>query len=523
MTADGLRLTRAQRIVIAGAGMGGLAAALKLTAAGFDVVVVERQETPGGKMREVAIGDRRINAGPTVFTMRWVFDALLAECGVSLDDLVTFRKAGTLARHRWIGGAELDLMADVEESAARIAAFSNRDNAQGYLDFCADSARIFETLKSTYIAAQRPTMTDLVRRVGVHRITDLLALQPLRSMWSALGDYFSDPRLQQLFGRYATYCGSSPFRAPATLMLVAHVEQDGVQIVEGGMHALAAALARQAARQGATFRYGRSVARVERKGDAISGVILDDGTVLPASGLIFNGDISALAPLLGEGGEAVARPTPENGRSLSAVTFALEATVSGCQPAHHTVFFSDRYRSEFTDIFSRRAIPDVPTVYVCAPDRTDDGTARLSDGAPERLFALINAPANGDAGTRPSESEIETWLHHTTRMMADCGMTLTMTTDPVLAGSPTQFETLFPKSGGALYGPVNHGMLGSFRRSGATTSIKGLYLAGGSVHPGPGVPMAALSGILAAESLVADRASTRRFHPVGISGGMSTV
>jgi 1-hydroxycarotenoid 3,4-desaturase len=133
-----------------------------------------------------------------------------------------------LARHGWSDGSQLDLFADVEESARAIEAFSDRANAQGYRRFAAQSAAMFATLKPSYIDAQRPGPLSLMARIGPLNLKEQWALKPFSTLWSALGEHFSDPRLKQLFGRYATYCGSSPFQAPATLMLVAHAEQDGV-------------------------------------------------------------------------------------------------------------------------------------------------------------------------------------------------------------------------------------------------------------------------------------------------------
>jgi hypothetical protein len=149
-------------------------------------------------------------------------------------------------------------------------------------------------------------------------------------MWRALGDYFRDPRLRQLFGRYATYCGSSPFQAPATLMLVAHVEQEGVWLVEGGMHRLAVALEGLAERRGATFRYGAEAAEILVAGGKVAGVRLASGERLDADAVVLNADVAAVAA--GRFGPAAAGAVPKvprSSRSLSAVTWALHARTEG--------------------------------------------------------------------------------------------------------------------------------------------------------------------------------------------------
>ena len=250
------------RIAIIGAGMGGIAAAIRLSAFGYQVDVFEKAAAAGGKMREIMVGGEAINAGPTVFTMRWVFDELLDASSQTLEDVLDFNQANVLARHAWENSPALDLFADIEQSADAIGAFAGAANAKGYRQFCSDSAKIFHTLKRSYIATQRPSPLGLMRNIGLMNIGDMLALRPFSTLWNALGDYFPDHRMQQLFGRYATYCGSSPYSAPATLMLVAHVEQDGVFIAKGGMHGLAKALAGVAERQGVTFHYNIGVERI---------------------------------------------------------------------------------------------------------------------------------------------------------------------------------------------------------------------------------------------------------------------
>jgi 1-hydroxycarotenoid 3,4-desaturase len=153
-------------------------------------------------------------------------------------------------------------------------------------------------------------------------------------LWQSLGRYFHDPRLQQLFGRYATYCGASPWAAPATLMLVAHVEQDGVWLVQGGMRAVADALRGLAERQGATLRCGADVTRIIIAGGRARGVELANGEHLMADAVLFNGDAAAL-PSLGAPG-----PKPAQ-RSLSAITWCVNAPTSGFDLAHHNVFFAE--------------------------------------------------------------------------------------------------------------------------------------------------------------------------------------
>jgi len=348
----------------------------------------------------------------------------------------------------------------------------------------------------------------------------LAGLAPFTSLWKELSEYFHDKRLRQLFGRYATYCGSSPFDSPATLMLVAHVEQDGVWLVEGGMHCLATTLAALARARGARFRYGEAVEEILVANGRAGGVRLAGGEVIEADAVIANCDVAAFAA--GCFGRAAAVAVPETKpaeRSLSAVTFSLLARTGGFHLSRHNVFFSRDYKAEFDDLFVHGSLPRAPTVYVCAQDRDAEGGAPPAGG--ERLFMIVNAPPLGDA--RPFDAtEIAQCTDRTFGQLARCGLQVERTAEPMVTTTPADFEALFPATGGALYGAASHGAMATFRRPTARSRLPGLYLASGSAHPGPGVPMAALSGRLAAQAVCEDLVSISSPRPMAMRGGTST-
>lgn len=509
---------RDRRVIVIGAGIGGLVAAARLAHGGCDVTLLERAAGPGGKMRVEPVGDAGVDAGPTVLTMRWVFDELCDTLGTRLADWVQLEPARVLARHAWHDSAVLDLYADLDASADAVGRFAGVREREGFLRFHAEARRIHDVLREPFLLGQRTHAFGLSRRIGFTRLGDLLAIRPFETLWKALGRHFADPRLRQLYGRYATYCGSSPFEAPATLALVAHVEQCGVWFVQGGMHGLAQGLARVAQRQGVTLSYGVHVAAIEHRAGRACGVLLADGTRLAADAIVCNADPAAIAT--GCFGAEIARAVPayaSRHRSLSAVTWALRARTRGLALQRHNVFFSRDYAEEFRALRSGR-LPQEPTVYVCAQDRDDAG--RAPDG-PERLLCLVNSPADGDTPAGDPE-DIERCEHRTFQHLERLGLTVERSAGQAVRTSPDRFHEMFPATGGALYGRATHGWRASFLRPGARTKLPGLYLAGGSTHPGPGVPMAALSGRLAAASLLADLASISTSSRVAMPGGIST-
>jgi 1-hydroxycarotenoid 3,4-desaturase len=501
------------QVVIIGAGIGGLSSAIALAAQGCAVTVVESHARSGGKMREAEVGGTWIDCGPTVFTMRWVFDALFAVGAARLTDHIRLHRLDTLARHAWTGDERLDLFADPARSAAAIGDFAGADEARRFTAFCAEARTIYRTLKDPFLRSPKPTPLSLSHRIGLHRPAALFGIRPFGTLWKSLCRNFRDPRLRQLFGRYATYSGSSPFLAPATLMLIAHVEQDGVWAIEGGMQRLADALETVARKLGVQFHFGTTVQKILVQGGRAAGVALSAGEPMAADAVIVNADSNALADgLFGKDTADCVAPTARSDRSLSAVTWAMTAHCTGFSLRHHNVFFSPDYRAEFDALLGDLRLPAQPTVYVCAPDRSDTDT----NPGHERLFMLVNAPATGDEHEFAPE-EIEKCLNQVLARLAGCGLSLRP--EAITATTPSDFHRRFPGTGGALYGRASHGWRASFRRPGAATSIPGLYLAGGSAHPGAGVPMAALSGQLAAQRLLADLASMRPFRRAATSGG----
>jgi 1-hydroxycarotenoid 3,4-desaturase len=509
-----------RRVAVIGAGIGGLTAAIDLANAGFEVMVFERADHPGGKVRTVGMADRLLDAGPTVFTLPNIFDTLFDDAGDDFRQRVKLIPAELLARHAWHPAGTLDLYPDTDKTAAAIGDFAGLHDSRGYLQFATQARRIFRTLDRSFMKAPRPSPFELMQRVGLRHAVDLWNIQPFVTLWRSTARYFRDPRLRQLFARYATYCGSSPFAAPATLMLIAHVEQCGVWYIEGGMSQLPLAMAALAKRKGAQIRYGSGVRQINLTRGRVTSVDLQNGEQIAVDVVVSNADNQALSSgLLGTQVRSAVDPIAPAARSLSAVTWNLLAQVQGFELAHHSVFFGNDYRAEFADLLRHRRLPADPTVYICAQDRRDATPSEA--GIAERLLCLINAPASGDTHFF-EPAEIDACKHRIFQRLQQVGLKITSAAQDCVATNPSDFHWMFPATGGALYGPASHGWMSSFKRAGSRSRIPGLYLAGGSTHPGPGVPMTAISGRLAAAAIIADCVSIAQSSPAVMRGGMLT-
>lgn len=505
----------APHIAIIGAGIGGLSTALRLAHAGARVSVFERHSTPGGKMRTLPSVAGPVDAGPTVLTMKHVFEALFAETGSALSDHVTLTREETLARHFWRDGTTLDLFSDTDASIDAVEQTFGHKAAREFTAFHAQTAKLFEAFDAPMMRTAAPSLLSMTAQI-MRRPHLIPAMAPHRTMAQNLARLFSEPRLAQLFGRYATYVGGRPDASPALLSLIAFAESQGVWHVTGGMHRLACAIAERATALGARFHYNAHVSRIDMEEGQPKALITDAGRIA-VDAICFNGDPRAIA--IGMLGNDVARavePETTSPRSLSACVHSFAAEVTGINLAAHNVFFCDDPATEFGPI-AQGDIPQDATLYVCAQDRFGG----QSPTGPERFEIIMNAPPVADRTALTAE-EKDTCHTRIMAQLQDFGLRFSPTPPPDSLTMPQGFAAMFPASNGALYGRSPHGMMAAFKRPTVRSRIPGLYLVGGGVHPGAGIPMATLCGAHAAAAMIRDLHLTSPPHRAATHGGTST-
>jgi 1-hydroxycarotenoid 3,4-desaturase len=480
------------RAIVIGGGVGGLASAIYLARGGVGVTLLERAPTLGGKLRELEVGGRTFPGGPSVLTMRYVFEELF---GGRMSEYVKLVPVEPLCRHFWPDGSQLDLFVDEEKSRAAISRFAGARAADGYSAFRKHAAKIHEVVRGPFMENAVPSVLELM---SPRNLLSMTRIDGMRPMWKALAEFFPDARLRQLFGRYATYNGSSPFHAPATLAVIAHVENAyGIFSCEGGIYRLAEALARRAAEVGVEVRTGCDVeAMIVERGRA-RGVRLLGGEELRGDLIVANCDVAHVYRMLGM--HKLTDKYEAEDLSLSAYVLLAVAPRAPLDLLHHNVFFSGDYKREFEELVEQRRPPSDPTVYLCADDRI---------GAPpetERCFLLTNAPPLDKKGRAIDwTAEAPRCRERIVKTLGRHGWTLQPIAESAL--TPAEFAARFPSSRGAIYGLSSNSTMAAFKRpANKLSGVAGLYLAGGTVHPGAGLPMVTLSAKIATRMALEER------------------
>lgn len=485
-----------RRAVVVGAGVGGLTAAIRLAAGGMDVTVVERSTTVGGKLASHRADGFTWETGPSLLTLPQVFDDVLRVAGSSLDAELDLVQLDPAVRHHFADGATFDARADPAATRASVVAMSP-DSGPSWDRWSRRAAAIWTTAERTFLAGPMEDPRRLLTRPGALR--DLVAIDPLPTLLGRARRTFSDPRLVQWACRYATYAGSDAGRVPATLACITHVEQRyGCWAVRGGLDQLAQALARAATGVGCRITTGTEVADVRTDGLSATGVRLASGEELRSDVVVVNADAWHLYHDLLPHPPSLRR-VEAAGRSTSG--FVLLLGLRGTTPAraHHNVFFCHDAQAERLDLRSGVA-PRDPTVYVCNASVTDPAAAPAGH---ESWFVLVNAPALGAAATW-APGRAQRYGDDVIAALDRRGLDVARRIVHREAITPADLEERHRAPGGAIYGSSSNGRRAAFLRPANRGPLRGLYLVGGSTHPGGGLPLVAMSGRLVSDMVRED-------------------
>ncbi|MCG7596427.1 NAD(P)/FAD-dependent oxidoreductase [Mycobacterium sp. PSTR-4-N] len=490
------------RVVVIGAGLGGLAAAARLAALGHQVTVCEAAPTVGGKLGVVHRDGFTFDTGPSLLTMPDLLTELFAATGGPSD--LRIERVDPACAYRFADGTELTLPHDRNAVGAAIDDVLGREAGQSWRRLHERARRLWDLVGEPVL--RQPISLPALARMSA-RPADLRAVAPWRTIDGLGRATFADPRLRMWLNRYATYSGSDPRRTPSVLAVTSFVEQEfGAWYVAGGLRRIVDTVARRCAELGVEIRTDSRVDEVVTGGGRVYGVRCA-GTTVPADVVVSDADASELYGRLAPAPARLARRLRRTPRSMAG--FVMMLGLSGREPgAAHRILFPSDYDAEFDAIFGRRPRPVAdPTVYLHAPD---DPTLRPND-ATEGWFVLVNAPAHDPAGGGmdwDAEGLADTYSAHILDVLAERGVDVRPRLQFTEVITPAELERRTGAPGGAIYGTASHGPRAALRRPANRSPIPGLFLVGGSAHPGGGIPLVLMSAEIVA-GLIGPAGTTR--------------
>lgn len=497
---------------VIGGGLGGLTAACTLAARGHRVVLFERNTWSGGKAAVLCGQGFRFDMGPTILTLPSVLRRIYQEAGLGLEEHIPMVRLDPQWRCFFEGGHVLDLRENLEAMKGELTRFTGRTDAgPQYERFLSLSRRLHDISERFFF--WKPIggiwdMMDAKNSFTASTLSDVLAMRMGRSVSATIRSFIPDQRVAQMLDHFTQYVGSSPEASPAVLCGIAHMQtQEGIWYPMGGTGAVPTALEKLARDLGVEFRHGCGVRRIIIEQGAVVGVETQDGERVSLSAVVSNCDsVRTHRELIG--GDAAQRF--EGRRSYepacSGVVLYLGLSKAYHHLAHHGFVFSSDPHEEFDWIYHKGEPAPDPTCYLAAPARTEPGVAPPGG---EALYVLVHTPY-----LRPH--------HDWTRMLPDYRRVildklrrtagLTDIEDRIVferALTPADIHSRYHVLNGAIYGLASHGrFLGAFKPGNRSPDIRGLYLAGGAAHPGPGMPMVMMSGWIAADALHQDLGGT---------------
>lgn len=478
-----------EKVVVVGAGLAGLSAAMHLAGRGRSVTVVERGTHPGGRVGRCDVNGYRIDTGPTVLTMPDILDAAFDAVGESLSSRMELRPVEPAYRAAFADGSRIDVHSSAEAMAAEIERLTDRRQAEGYLELRRWLSRLYHVEFDGFINANFDSPLSLV----TPQLARVIALGGFRRWDTMVNRFITDERLKRLFTFQALYVGVPPQRALAVYAIIAYMDTvSGVHFPTGGVRALPEAMATAAADAGVQFHYGATVSTLERSGDRVRAIVTTTGERFEADAVVLTTELPDTYRLLGR--------TPRRPMRLRPAPSAVVAHV-GCravteqQAGHHNILFGAAWQQTFADIIDDGRVMGDPSLLVTRPTASDP---TLAPGGRDLLYVLAPAP-NTAVGAIDWAAARADYVQHMLDTVRERLPGVGEDPELLHVVDPADWERQGMAAGTPFALAHTFSQTGPFRPANTVRGIDNVVLAGSSTVPGVGVPTAVISGRLAAD------------------------
>lgn len=479
---------------VIGAGLGGLAASIRLTMKGYQVTVFEKNASPGGKASQIITDKFRFDSGPSLLTMPFVLQDLFSAAGENMEDYLQLQKLDIICKYFYSDGTILNAYSNQGDFISE-AVNKTKETKENFERFFNYSKRIYDLTAELFLFNPLLDSKNLFNTKSIKTLLQLNKIDTMRSMHQAIASFLIDDKMIQLFDRYATYNGSNPFTAPATLNLISHVENGmGAYISKTGIYSITESLYKLAVKLGVQFIFEKSVSRIIVSNGRVNGLEVDSEK-FSFDFLISNCDVNfTYQNLLNDKTSFYAKIYEKIEPSSSAVVFYWGIQGIHDQMEVHNILFSDNYKQEFDELFKLQQIPNDPTIYIYISSKFNFNDAPRGH---ENWFVMINAPFD-NRNTELDISQLKQKIILKLKLLLNIDLTDKIITEEIL--TPADIEKKTNSLKGSIYGISSNSKFSAFvRQPNRSLKYRGLYFVGGSAHPGGGIPLVILSGMITSE------------------------
>ncbi|CAB4593728.1 MAG: phytoene desaturase [Actinobacteria bacterium] len=495
------------KIVVIGAGVGGMSAAIRLAKAGHQVSIYEGSDRTGGKCRTEWIGDYAFDTGPSLLTLPAVYRDLFLKTGKRIEHILQINPVDPAFDYHFADGTQITFPnLSINQTCAAIDEAIGKTAGNQWHDLMQRAEHMWDVSRGPFVESELTSILGLLKRKNILR--DLRAISPFTSLRNLTKSYTNSPYLTAIIDRYATYTGSDPRKVPAVLLTIAFIESSfGAWHIQGGLGQLSVALEDRARQLGVEIHLNTDVAAITNAHGAATGIELHNGEIILADAVVANADAeyvyNQLLPTDLRETRKERKKLKSAEKSLAGFSLLLgldNTKISSIPPRlkHHSVFFPENYEREFDQIFTEKVPVDDPTIYICSPA----DPLMVKGENKEASFVLVNAPRHQPGTGFDWSVNPAAYAAKIIAKLDALGLEVSSRLDVMEFRTPLDLQNSVKAPGGSIYGTSSNSARSAFQRASNRSPLKNLYCVGGSAHPGGGLPLVGISAEIVANAIL---------------------